>query len=110
MSFIKLFADDELGSVEQLKGSFRGQFNDNFVHMILSDDYLFMVEPEGLAGDAYTVIKRVSFENLGEIEKIGDKDLKMTINGKKNRFASVMKADIIIKSISEIKKVKNSNS
>ena len=104
MSFIKLFAEQELGGVDNLRGSYRGQLNQDFVHLIFSDKNIYVVKPEGLSGNAYEIMRSVPTKDLGEVKKLDDKKLQLIIDGEKHQFGSVMKADMILKSINDLKK------
>jgi len=103
MSFIKLFAEQELADVDKLRGSYRGQLDEDFVHLVFSDENFYVVKPTEFSGDAYEIMRSIPMKDFG-VKKLEDKKLQLLIDGEKHQFSSVMKADLILQSVNEIRK------
>jgi len=112
MSFIKLFAEQELADVDKLRGSYRGQLDEDFVHLVFSDENFYVVKPTEFSGDAYEIMRSIPIYEIMRsipmkdfgVKKLEDKKLQLLIDGEKHQFSSVMKADLILQSVNEIRK------
>jgi len=103
MSFIKMFAEEELGNINELKGSFHGTIDENFLYLILSDNSLYLVEEQNFADSSYDIIEKVSINDVEKVEPISERRLVIHLkNGKKHIFDTTIKAKTVINNINQI--------
>jgi len=102
MSFLRIFSEKELGGIKHMKGSYRGNFDDGFAHLVLSEEKLYVVKPNSISDKPYDILHRISMENFEEIKKVDVRKLKIVANGKTHNFEPAMKADFVINRINKI--------
>jgi len=103
MSVIKMFAEDELGGITKLKGSFHGAIDEDFMYLILTDDSLYLIEEQYFGDSAYDIIEKISVNDVTKLEPISERRLVIYLkNGKKHVFDTTIKAKSVIASINKL--------